>query len=359
MQNKQINFEGQNIFIGIDVHLKSWNVSIIVADVKMKPFSQSPSATALKAHLDTNYPGGCYHSAYESGFCGFSVHYELMRLGIDNIVFNAADISDTHKERSRKTDSTDSAKIARNLSKGELTAIHVPTEKELSDRELLRTRFALVKTCCQTKMRIKSLLYVHGIRYPEQFEKPGTHWSRRFVSWIEEEAGRLPYSGGRSLMIQVEALREQHKRILKTTLALRKMIMSDPDYSKSLELLLSVPGIGFLTAATFILEAGDVKRFKNNDHLASFVGLVPDTRSSGDKDKALGVTARSNHRLRSMLIESSWTAIRNDPALTLAYSKLVAKMEPNKAIIRIARKLLNRSAYVLRKKTTYVTAVAQ
>lgn len=359
MQNKQINFKGQNIFVGIDVHLKSWNVSIIVADVKMKPFSQSPSAKALRAHLDTNYPGGTYHSAYESGFCGFSVHYELTRLGIHNIVFNAADISDTHKERSRKTDSTDSAKIARNLSKGELTAIHVPTEKELSDRELLRTRLALVKTCCQTKMRIKSLLYVHGIRYPEQFEKTSTHWSRRFVSWIEEEAGKLPYSGGRSLMIHVDALREQHKRILKTTRALRKLLMNDPDYSGSLELLLSVPGIGFLTAATFILEAGDIKRFRNNDHLASFVGLVPDTRSSGDKDRPMGVTERSNRRLRSMLIESSWTAIRNDPAMTMAYSQLVAKMEPNKAIIRIARKLLNRSAYVLRNKTAYVNAVVQ
>lgn len=182
MQSKELNFKGQNIFIGIDVHLKSWKVCIYVSGVKMKPFSQPPSAAALRFHLDTNYPGGIYHSAYESGFCGFSVHYDLIRLGINNIVFNAADISDTHKERSRKTDSTDSAKIARNLSKGELVPIHVPSEKAISDRELLRTRFALVKSCSQTKMRIKSLLFLHGIKYPEQFDSPGTHWSRRFVS---------------------------------------------------------------------------------------------------------------------------------------------------------------------------------
>lgn len=217
MQNNKINFEGQNIFVGIDVHLKSWNVCVYVGDVKMKPFSQTPSAASLKSHLDANYPGGRYLSAYESGFCGFSVHYDLLRHVIENIVFNAADIKDSQKERKRKNDSVDSAKIARNLSKGDLTAIYVPTEKELADREVSRTRWTQVKSSVQTKMRIKSMLHFKGIRYPEEFDAPGKHWSRRFLEWIEEEAGRLPYDGGRSLMSLLETLRFQHKQVLKTT----------------------------------------------------------------------------------------------------------------------------------------------
>lgn len=358
MQSNKINFEGQNIFVGIDVHLKSWNVCLYVGGVKIKPFSQTPSAAALRSHLDANYPGGTYFSAYESGFCGFSVHYDLLRHGINNIVFNAADISDTSKERMRKTDSTDSSKIARNLSKGELTAIHVPTEKELSDREVLRTRMVQVKMSVQTKMRIKSMLYVKGIKYPEVFEKPGTHWSKRFVAWIEEQANALPYEGGRSLLLQIENLRFQHKQILKTTKELRQIIRGEK-YKDSYELLMSIPGIGFMTAATFLLEIGDVSRFASNDHLASFVGFVPDTRSTGDKDFATGVTSRGNNRLRTMFIESAWSAIRQDPALTLAYTNLVSRMEPNKAIIRIGRKLLNRVAYVLRTRKPYVKAVVQ
>ncbi|WP_289769956.1 IS110 family transposase [uncultured Duncaniella sp.] len=356
VQSNKLNFKGQNIYIGIDVHLKSWNVCVYVGGLKIKPFSQTPSAAVLKSHLETNYPGGTYYSAYESGFCGFSVHYELLRHGINNIVFNAADISDTSKERMRKTDSTDSSKIARNLSKGELSAIHVPSEQEISDREVLRTRMTHVKMCVQTKMRIKSLLYVKGIRYPDTFEKPGTHWSRNFVSWIENEASSLPYEGGRSLLIQIENLRFIHNQILKDTRELRK-IMTQPRYQDSYKLLMSIPGIGFLTAATFLLEAGDISRFASNDHLASFVGFVPDTRSTGEKDIAIGVTSRSNHRLRTMFIESAWSAIRQDPALTLAYTKLVSRMEPNKAIIRIGRKLLNRVACVLRTRKPYVKAV--
>lgn len=358
IQSNKLNFKGQNIYIGIDVHLKSWNVCLYVGGIRIRPFSQPPSAAALKAHLESNYPGGIYYSAYESGFCGFSVHYDLMDHGINNIVFNAADISDTSKERVRKTDSTDSSKIARNLSKGELTAIHVPTQQEISDREVLRTRMSQVKMSVQTKMRIKSLLYVKGIKYPEKFEKPGTHWSRSFVSWIEEQAEGLPFEGGRSILIHVETLKFQHLQILKTTRELRRIMATGP-YAESYGLLMSIPGIGFLTAATFLLEAGDIKRFASNDHLASFVGFVPDPRSSGEKETATGVTSRSNHRLRTMFIESAWSAIRHDPALTLAYSKLVARMEPNKAIIRIGRKLLNRAAYVLRTRKPYVKAVVQ
>lgn len=356
MQSNKLNFKGQNIFIGIDVHLKSWNVCICVGDVRMKPFSQSPDAKTLKNHLISNYPGGTYYSAYESGFCGFSAHYDLIEHGINNIVFNAADISDTSKERMRKTDSTDSSKIARNLSRGELVGIHVPTEKELSDREVLRTRMAQVKMCVQTKMRIKSLLYVKGIKYPEEFASPGKHWSCRFQQWIEDEAKNLPYEGGRSLLIHLESLRFHHKEILKTTREIRRII-NQPEYSESYRLLLSLPGVGFMTAATFVLEAGDINRFASNDHLASFVGFVPDTRSSGNKDITTGVTSRSNHRLRTMFIESAWAAIRKDPVLTLAYTKLVHRMEPNKAIIRIARKLLNRAACVLRSRKPYLYGV--
>ena len=81
-----------------------------------------PSAARLYEHLCRNYPEGSYHSAYEAGFCGFTPHYELTALGIDNIVFNPADINDSQKERVRKCDIVDCSKICRNLEQGNLKA---------------------------------------------------------------------------------------------------------------------------------------------------------------------------------------------------------------------------------------------
>jgi len=104
MQNKvkTISFQGQNIYVGIDVHLKSWKVTIMLDHSFYKTFSQDPEPGILSDYLHRNFPGGNYCSAYEAGFCGFSVHRELEKYGINNIVVNPADVPTTDKERKQK-----------------------------------------------------------------------------------------------------------------------------------------------------------------------------------------------------------------------------------------------------------------
>ncbi len=110
-----------------------------------------------------------------------------------------------------------------------------------------------------------------------------------------------------------------------------------------------------------LLELVDINRFKSLDKLASFVGIVPNEDSSGDDDDVnmTEITPRSHHYLRSILIECAWVAVRKDPALTMCYNELTKRMSGQKAIIRIARKLLNRIRYVLKNNQPYVTAVIE
>ncbi len=99
-----ICFKGQNIYVGIDAHLKSWKVTILFENSDFKTFSQDPCAETLGNYLRRNFPQADYYSAYEAGFCGFSVHRELEKQGIKNIVVNPADIPTTDKERKQKED---------------------------------------------------------------------------------------------------------------------------------------------------------------------------------------------------------------------------------------------------------------
>lgn len=96
---KTVDFSGQNIYAGFDVHLKSWNVTIMTDEITHKTFSQPPEPEVLHQYLRMNFPGATYHTAYEAGFCGYWIHHCLVKLGIHSIVVNPADIPTTNKEK--------------------------------------------------------------------------------------------------------------------------------------------------------------------------------------------------------------------------------------------------------------------
>ena len=78
-------------------------------------------------------------------------------------------------------------------------------------------------------------------------------------------------------------------------------------------------------------EIIDMKRFHNDDALANFVGLVPSTQTSDKKVDVNGISYRQNKFLRSLMIESAWVAVKEDPALTLKFKELTKRMKPQDA----------------------------
>ena len=348
---KVIDFKGENIYVGFDVHKKSWQVTIMTDQITHKSFSQPPSPLALANYLQANFSGGTYHSAYEAGFCGFWIHRELEKLGINSIIVNPADIPTTQKEQVQKEDKRDSRKIAKGLSNGDLKGIYVPSIEVVEDRGLIRMRHSLVKDAVRYKQRIKSFLYFHGIPFPEAFDKLQSHWSQRFMLWLKS----IPMhslSGKQSLDVLIRECESLRINILDVTKKIRQLSQSEY-YKKNIELMQSIPGIGLITGMTFLTELDNIERFDNTDKLCSFIGLVPTMHSSGEKEVHGHLTYRSNLLLRKMLIESSWIAVRYDPALMRSYIEYCKRMEANKAIIRIARKLVNRIHFVLKNKQAY------
>jgi len=353
-----LDFKGQNIFVGIDVHLKSWTVTILTEELMHKTFTQPACAETLCNYLKRNFPGGNYNSVYEAGFSGFWAHYKLKEMGINNIVTNPADVPTSQKEHLQKDDPTDSRKLARSLRSNELKAIFVPNRATLEDRSLVRMRATLVKDMTRFKQRIKSFLYFYGISYPPQFERSGTHWSKRFMKWLEEEISLQHDSGTQALKILVQEAEQQRKLLLEVLKKIRLLSRSEK-YAKNIALLRTIPGIGLITSITFLVEIENIDRFQNTDYFAGFVGLVPNRHSSGPKTNDGEMTFRGQKTLKSLLVESSWIAARTDPALMMSYLGYVKRMEPNKAVVRIARKVLNRMYFVLKNKLEYVPGIVK
>jgi transposase len=356
-KNTKCSFKGQEIFVGMDVHKKDFTVTIIVGGMFYKTFPCSPNGTTVADYLASNFPEATYHSVYEAGFSGFWLHKELLKLGINSIVVNPADIPTTDKERKQKEDRRDSRKLAKELYAGQLQGIYVPDDRTLDNRSLLRAREGIVKEIRRCKQRIKSFLSFYGIRLPSEYAEPRKHWSRAFIKWIESITFTHE-TAHQALRIHIDSLTYHRNQLLQHTRQIRNLSRTE-QYKGAMEKLISVPGFGILTSMFILTELVDITRFKRFDRLCSYVGFVPGTRSSGDRDKTTGITPRKNHRLRTVLIESAWTAIRCDPALMKAFLKYSIRMDKNKAIVRIAKKLLNRAIHTLRNNEKYKKGIAK
>src|SRR5271169_6696099 len=142
---KKLDFSGQTIFCGVDVHKKSWKVNIRTKTMELKGFSQNPSAKDLTKHLKENYPGARYEVVYEAGFCGFSHQREFSRDGVNCIIVHPADVPTMDKEKQRKSDPVDARKLGKTLSDGSLEAIYIPGIEQQDDRGVIRVYQQFVK----------------------------------------------------------------------------------------------------------------------------------------------------------------------------------------------------------------------
>jgi transposase len=158
--------------------------------------------------------------------------------------------------------------------------------------------------------------------------------------------------------LAIEQLVRLRVMLLQETGTIRSISRQEP-FGEAIRLLTSVPGTGITTAILLQVEIDGINRFPNSDSLAAFIGLTPMCHSSGEKDGTGDITVRKHASLRCSIIEAAWVAIRKDPAMTLAYEGFRKRMIAQKAIVKIARKLVNRIFFVLKHKQEYEPCVVK
>lgn len=191
-----------------------------------------------------------------------------------------------------------------------------------------------------------------GIDIPEEFQRPGCTWTNKFVLWLKRLDLETDY--GRKtldlLIAQYEDLRGQQLKMMKEL----RLLSRTERFEEPLRYLMSAPGIGQLAGLTIISEVDDIARFKDAAHFASYVGIVPMCYSSGEHDGTGNITVRRHAKLRWLIVEAAWVASRKDPVLSSAFVEYCLKMKPSKAIIKIARRLVNRIYFVMKHQQPYV-----
>jgi transposase len=335
------------LFIGMDIHKKSWSVHLRTDLFDHKGFSMPPESEKLVDYVTTHFADHEVSLTYEAGCCGFSAARYFLSMGWTVKVVNPNDVPRSDKQLYQKTDKLDCRNLCKQLQKDQLHGIYVPTEHEEQLKSLLRQRNQIVKHFRKVKSHIKSLLLFHGIMIPEQYDNP--NWSRDFLSWLKN----IPWShstGASCMNSKLRMLEMLKSEYLQTSNELRAYCRKY--HKKDYYLLKSIPGIGGLLAAAILAELGDIRRFNNEREFSSCIGIVPGIYQSSETDKKMGITPRCKSLLRSYLIESSWVAVRRDPEIQAYYRKHVGKNSKN-IIVKVAHKMCRRILSVIKNERPY------
>lgn len=120
-------------------------------------------------------------------------------------------------------------------------------------------------------------------------------------------------------------------------------------------LLMTIPGVDYLTALTIMSEIVYITRFSTPWKLVSYAGLAPSRRSSGDKKHSGGITRQGSRWLRFALVEAAGTTIRYDQRPGNFYSRISARRGPQKAKVAAAKEMLVIMWHMLTKNEPYRT----
>ncbi len=324
-----VSYKNQVIFCGIDVHKASWQVSIRHCGRLLENFSMDTDPEKLVKHVKLNYPNAEYRSVYEAGFSGFEAHRILCKLGVKNIVINPADVPTSGKERAYKNDKCDSKKLARELENGSLEGIYIPEPDNLILRNLTRRKQQLTGNITRGKNRIHGHLYFLGLKF--------ISWADGSLKIMELDAKKRFDYALLSDLRELRFLREERLQVIRDERECVKLLKRE----ELLNNLISIPGIGFDTAVVLIAELWCLTRFKDKDHLNSYVGLAPRLVGSGEHEEVKSAGNRKKKQLHYLLIEAAWKAERLNSEYGAMYGRLIGKgLCPQKAISIIAKKLL-------------------
>jgi len=338
------DYTGKTIFVGVDVHKKTYSVSVICDGGLIKRDTMPAHPDRLVVYLKKCFHGAVIKSAYEAGFSGFGLHRHLNDNGIENIVVNAASIEVGARDRV-KTDKRDSLKIATQLSAGRLKGVFVPSPEMEDRRELTRLRSTFVKDRNRIAVRLKHKAHYHGLIGPEDNQRVCKAWIARLKK-MEVKPG-LKYTID-EMTSQWEDLNERIKKI-------DKVLEEQAVVDEELEVVFrSVCGVGKTAARVLANELGDMSQFSSERALFRYTGLTPAEYSSGEHVRKGHITGQGKPILRSILVQCAWISIRYDKDLCETYERISSRAGGKRAIVAVARKLIGRIRACFRKSERYV-----
>ena len=249
-----------------------------------------------------------------------------------------------------KTDKIDVDGMTLLMRNGTLPTVWIPPAEIRDQRELPRMRMALVDVRTKLKNRIHATL----AKYAIGIEEVSDIFGKRGRELMKQQLDELPPQTCSCVKAQLTLLDQVAEQINQCEERIDQVI----DKTPMMQLLMTIPGIGPILTTVIALEVGDINRFPNAEHLASYAGTVPRIHASGGRSFHGRTRPDVNHYLKWAFVEAANVIALNQERMVhhhagQLYLRIKARKGHAKAIVAVARHLAEATYWVIKKNEPY------
>jgi len=315
----------------LDVSLRS--VSICIVDDEGTIHFEGKAASEVNQIVAClkRFSPSIHSVGFEAGALTQYLTYGLQAAGYEVICLEARQVNAALSAMRNKTDKNDARGIAQILRTGWYSRVHVKSMESHLIRALLSSRKTVLKKCVDLENEIRGLIRLLGIKLPGTL-KHGAYDA--FVRQLVDT--HVTFS--RTLIPLLDARLVLYKTYLKLDNQVKALVREDPVCQR----LMTVPGVGPITALTFKAGVDDPTRFKRSRTVAAHFGLTPRRYQSGEVDSPGHISKAGDADVRSALYVAAHALVTRSSewsSLKVWGLRLAKTKGHRRAVIAVARKL--------------------
>jgi len=334
-------------FAGLDVSMKETHICVVDRDGGVAVEATAPTSPAAIAAELAKAPA-VKRIVFETGRMAPTLYHGLDALGLPVVCVESRQAYQALKSlATHKTDRNDARGLAQIARTGFFKPVHVKSLPAHAVRALIIARKKLVGQRVTLENQIRGLAVVFGVRLPRGLSPA---FAQQVVNGSDGVAGlsgamRGLLAARNALLAAIAAINRDMKRLARS--------------SEACQRLMTIPGVGQLTALAFVAAIDEPERFRRSRDVGAYLGLVPRRYQSGEVDYTGSISKSGDRRVRTMLYEAAnvmLTRYRGDLALKGWALGIAKRSTMRKARIALARKLAIIMHAMLRDGTEFQAA---
>lgn len=328
-------------FVGLDVHKREVEAAIVSAEGRLLQRQRFAAVREEIERFATRTLRPDDRVALEATTNTWGV-FDLIAPHVAEVVVSNPLRTKAIAEAKIKTDKVDAEVLAHLLRTDFLPRVWRPDPDTQLARRLTSRRASLSSDRTTLKNRIHSVLHQRLIPVPfkDLFSVKGRAWLAEIAI---DDHGRDAIDGDLRLLdaaqMEIDSIDQK--------------IADRAWLDDRVKLLMTMPGVDTVVAQALVAAIGDINRFKDGDHAASYLGIVPSTRQSGDHCYHGPITKRGNGHARWLIVQAAQHLGNHPGPLGVFLRKLTRKKNRNVAVVATARKLVVIAWHMLKKNEPY------